>query len=88
MVPFKKGFPMLEAVIEIDESVASGSDEMKLPDDDFPDGKVESRSSIQEQAKDRLVVVLDGVMDCFGEKESAEFMAFIGAKKLSFRLGF
>ena len=88
MVLFKKSFPMLEAVIEIDESVASGSDEMKLPDDDFPDGKVESRSSIQEQAKDRLINVFDGVMDGFGEKESAKFMAFIGSKKLSFWLGF
>ena len=48
MVPFKKSFPMLEAIIEVDESMAGGSDEVELPDNNFSDGKVKSGSSIQE----------------------------------------
>ena len=77
---------MLEAIVQVKKSVASGPDQMKFSDDDLSDCKVKSRPCIQEEAIDGAVVVLDGVVDSFGEKECTKFMTRVNTKKLGFWL--
>ena len=83
-IPFAKSLPEFESVVKIKQSITSGAKEIKFPGEDLPYGSVESRTSVQEQSKDRLVVDLDGVVYNLRQKESAQLMAHARAKKLDF----
>ena len=87
MIPLAEGLSVLESVVEVEKSVASGADKEEFPDQYFTDSPIKGGTGIKEQSKDWFVVGMKRMVDNFREEEGPHLMAHPGAEELDIGFG-